>query len=181
MKTNQLPPTDQSDNPTGCCPRFRPVPWDEQVITFVDKPFVRASTISFLHLPLNMGKVFQSTSEAIRRAHAEGGGFVVLSRDESAWHGEHLFAVDHDVPGADMVRLSGSFLTKVFDGPFAEARSWCDQLRAFAKAKGYEPGELYFYYTTCPRCAKAYGHNYVVGFARVNRTTQGPRVQTGSA
>ena len=27
--------------------------------------------------------------------------------------------------------------------------------------------KLYFAYTTCPSCAKAYGHNYVVAFAKV--------------
>ena len=26
---------------------------------------------------------------------------------------------------------------------------------------------LFFYYTTCPRCAKQYGKNYVVGLAQV--------------
>lgn len=27
--------------------------------------------------------------------------------------------------------------------------------------------ELYFHYTTCPKCAKKYGHNYVVLFTEV--------------
>ncbi len=27
--------------------------------------------------------------------------------------------------------------------------------------------ELYFFYTTCPKCAKAYGKHYVVLFAQV--------------
>lgn len=27
--------------------------------------------------------------------------------------------------------------------------------------------QLYFAYTTCPKCAKAYGHNWVIVFARV--------------
>ena len=27
--------------------------------------------------------------------------------------------------------------------------------------------DRYFYYTTCPKCAKKHGHNYVVGFAQV--------------
>jgi hypothetical protein len=26
---------------------------------------------------------------------------------------------------------------------------------------------MYFFYTTCPRCAKHYGKNYVVGVAKV--------------
>ena len=27
--------------------------------------------------------------------------------------------------------------------------------------------KIYFYYTTCPKCAKKYGHNYIVSFAEV--------------
>jgi hypothetical protein len=168
VEVNQLPSYDQTDNPTGCCPRFQPQPWDDQLLKFENKPFVRASTVSLFHVPLNMGKVFQKTFEAIRQAHAEGGGFAVLSRDDSPWHGEHLFAVERDVPGADMVHLTGTYVTKIFDGPFSEARTWCDELRSFAQAKGKQPGDLYFFYTTCPRCAKTYGHNYVVGIAQVS-------------
>ncbi len=167
METNQLPPYDRADNPTGCCPRFNPAGWDDQLLHFENKPFVRASTISMFHVPLNMGNVFQKTFAAIQRAHAEGGGFAVLSHETSAWHAEHLFAVNHDVPAADMVHLSGDFITKVFDGPFSEARTWCEQLRRSAEGKGKRPGDIYFFYTTCPRCAKTYGHNYVVGFVQV--------------
>ena len=33
--------------------------------------------------------------------------------------------------------------------------------------KGKVAKQLLFYYTTCPKCAKAYGKNYVVLFAQV--------------
>jgi len=46
---------------------------------------------------------------------------------------------------------------------------------AFTARKLCEPGpprcpldKLYFGYTTCPSCAKAYGKNYVVLFAKVD-------------
>ena len=116
MQVNAIPPYDPTDNPTGCCPRFHPEAWENQELTFDEKPFVRASTVSAFHVPLNMGSVFTKTWEAIRRHHAEGKEFLVLSHDDSAWHSEHLFAVDHDVPGAVMAHLSGTFLTKVFEG-----------------------------------------------------------------
>jgi hypothetical protein len=37
----------------------------------------------------------------------------------------------------------------------------------YAASKGRAIDKLYFGYTTCPKCAKAYGHNHVVLFARV--------------
>ena len=105
---------------------------------------------------------------AIAQAHADTGGFLVLTQDDSPWHAEHLFAVDKDVPGADMVRLSGTFVTKVFEGPYAEAKTWCGEMARVVQHRGKHLDALYFFYTTCPRCAKAYGRNYVVGVARVS-------------
>jgi hypothetical protein len=167
MKTNQIPALDVADNETGCCPRFHPGPWDGQELHFENKPFVKASTIGLFHMPLNMGKVFSRTWDAIREAHAEHGGPLVLSHDDSAWHAEHLFPVSQPVPGAEMAYLSGDFLTKVFEGPYSEARRWSDAMARYVEGQGRHLETTYFYYTTCPRCAKHYGKNYVVGVAKV--------------
>jgi len=164
---NQTPPHDQSDNDTGCCPRFHPEPWDEQTLHFEDKPFVRASTVSVLHVPLNMGRVFARTYAGINAARADTVDGLVLSHDDSPWRAEHLFAVDRAVPGAEMVYLSGTFLTKVFEGPFSQAGAWSDEMAQWVKGKGETLEKLYFFYTTCPNCAKHYGKNYVVALAQV--------------
>lgn len=168
MRTNEIPAFDASDNETNCCPRFHPEPWDGQALHFDEKRFVKASTVAAFHVPLNMGSVFAKTLSAIEAAHAGGGGLLVLSHDESAWHAEHLFAVDKDVPGAEMVRLSGDFLTKVFEGPYTDARHWCAAMHAYVTAQGRHLDTIYFFYTTCPKCAKYYGKNYVVGIAKVS-------------
>ena len=88
---------------------------------------------------------------------------LVLSRDPSAFSGEHLFAVTKEVPDEEMTTLSGDFLTQTFEGPYAEVRNWHEAMRAKAHARGRVPGEVWFFYTTCPNCAKAYGKNPVVG------------------
>jgi hypothetical protein len=167
MQTNQLPVFETAENETGCCPRFQPTRWDNQELHFDHKPFVKASTISLFHVPLNMGSVFTRTWTAIKEAHADNGGFLVLSHDNSAWHEEHLFAVAQSVPGAEMVYLSGDFLTKVFEGPYSDVRKWCTEMERYVVTKGRQLDTMYFFYTTCPRCAKHYGKNYVVGVAKV--------------
>jgi hypothetical protein len=167
MNVNEVPPYDEGYNPTGCCPRFHPENWEGVELHFDAKRFVRASTVSFFHVPLNMDTVFSHTMKAIQEAHAAGKGFLVLSHDTSAWHGEHLFAVDRDVPGADMITLSGDFVTKVFEGDYAETPKWAEALAREVEERGKKLAEIYWYYTTCPRCAKVYGKNYVVGLARV--------------
>ncbi|MGL5011461.1 MAG: hydrolase, partial [Paracoccaceae bacterium] len=58
MDTNETPFNDQSDNTTGCCPRFNANGWDGQTLHFKDKHFVRATTHAIAHLPIDMGKVF---------------------------------------------------------------------------------------------------------------------------
>jgi hypothetical protein len=167
MKTNHVPKYDATRNETGCCPRFDPEPWEGQELHFEDKPFVRANTLSLFHIPLNMGHVFGKTVEAIKKAHAEDDEFVVLSHDLSSWSGEHLFSVKGDVPGVENVKLSGDFLTHVFEGPFSAAPTWCKEMEAFVAKKGKHLKTVYFFYTTCPNCAKHYGKNYVVGIAQV--------------
>jgi hydrolase family protein len=52
------------------------------------------------------------------------------------------------VSGADMVSLSGNLLTKVFEGPYANARMWCDEMRREVEQRGRTLDMLYFFYTT---------------------------------
>ena len=56
MQINATPFNDTSVNTTGCCPRFNADGWDGADLTFRDKPFVRAHTMSVAHVPLNMGR-----------------------------------------------------------------------------------------------------------------------------
>lgn len=168
MKTNALPKYDMSDNPTNCCPRFKPEGWDGQELHFKEKLFVKAETLSLFHIPLNMGSVFPNTLEAIKQAGAQSDDeFIVLSYDSSAWRSEHLFSVTKDVPGEKMVHLTGEFLTKVFEGPYKNAPIWEKEMASFVKSRGKEAKKTYFFYTTCPKCAKYYGKNYLVAVTEI--------------
>lgn len=169
MDINKLPDYEFDDNPTGCCPRFDPEGWDGQDLHFKDKLFVRAKTRSLVHIPLNMGSVFKKTFEKIDHADAQDNDdFVVLSHEQSAWSAEHLFAVTKPVEDCEVVNLSGDFVTKVFEGPFREMRHWCQNMAETVEQDGEQIENMWFFYTTCPKCAKAYGKNYVVGIAQIN-------------
>jgi len=169
MQTNALPNYDDSVNPTGCCPKFNPDGWDGVELHFENKDFVRATTKSAMHIPLNMGAVFQRVQNHLEDAEAnDPDNCIVLSRDLSPWKAEHLFAVSAPVPDEETVALSGDFITKVFEGPYREARNWYTDMQELARQKGSDAGEVFFFYTTCPKCAKTYGQNYVVGVARIS-------------
>ena len=168
MDTNAVPKYDDSINTTGCCPKFNPEGWDRQELNFKDKPFLRATTRSVMHVPVNMGKVFERVHKNMESADAfDFENTLVLSNDLSSWKAEHLFASDVPVEGEEMVTLSGDFITKVFEGPYRKAKDWYGEMQEIVREKGSEPGKVYFFYTTCPKCAKAYGQNYVVGVAEM--------------
>ncbi len=166
----KLPNTYTNKNETGCCAVPNTRDWDEKEVSFDGKKFIRMYTRSFLYMPLNMAKVMTSMQALASAARAEmqPQEAMILSRDLSPWKAEQLYAVTKDVPGAENIELSGRFITKVFEGPYQNAKKWYDSLLALAKAKGMQTQQVYFFYTTCPKCAKHYGKNYAVGFARVS-------------
>jgi hypothetical protein len=164
MEINALPHFDDSVNTTGCCPKFNPEGWDAQELEFKDKKFVRAETRSAMHIPLNMGKVFARVHGHLGDAKAyDSDNFIVLSHELSPWKAEHFFSADRDVAGEESAQLSGRFVTKLFEGPYSQAKGWHKQMEEIARARGAGPKNVHFFYTTCPKCAKAYGKNYVVG------------------
>ena len=168
MDTNVLPHYDATDNPTECCPRFNPEGWDGRHLHFRNKRFLRATSRSVMHVPVNMGRVFERVDKHVEAAGGwDMDDMIVLSRDLSAWETEHLFAVPRDIPDEEMTTLSGDFLTHVFEGPYREAKEWLPELEGMVRAKGYDPKTVYFFYTTCPECMKVYGKNYVVGVVEI--------------
>jgi hypothetical protein len=155
------------DSETGCCPRFNPEPWDGKEIKFQDRLFVKDHVRSFLHIPLNFGKVMVRNMERIQQAGALAKEPLLLSDEKSLWGADVYIAVSKNVPGAEMARISGTFLTKVFEGPYKNAGAWAKEMRAYVESKARELKKLYFFYTTCPKCAEYYGKNYTVLLAQV--------------
>lgn len=152
---------------TGCCPRFHPEPWDGKKITFEDKLFLKDRVRSFLHIPLNMGRVMVKNMARIQEADALAPEPLMLSDEKSLWGSDIYIAVNKEVPGAKMTRISGTYLTKVFEGPYSKTGQWVKEMKAYVESEGEELKDLYFFYTTCPACAKAYGKNYTVLLAAV--------------
>jgi hypothetical protein len=152
---------------TGCCKPFDPKPWDNKAITFTNKLFVRDHVISFLHIPLNINAVMGRSMALIKSAGAEPRVPFMLFDENSLFGSDAYIEVSKPVPGAKMVRMSGTFLTKVFEGGYDKMGAWIKTMHNFAEAKGKKIKKLYFFYTMCPACAKAYGQNYTVLVARV--------------
>jgi hypothetical protein len=123
---------------TGCCPRFNPEPWDGKEVTFKDKLFLKEHIRTFLHIPLGFGKVMVKSMEGIKAANALAPEPLMLYEDTSLWGADLYIAVSKDVPGAKMERISGTFLSKVFEGPFKDAGKWLKEMNDYVRSKGKE-------------------------------------------
>ena len=164
-----LPHTYTKINETGCCAVPNINEWQDTQQNFENKLFIRMYTRSFLYIPLNMAKIMKKI-DAIARANNSvppTEDVMILSRDISPWRAEQLYAVSKPISDADMVTLEGSFLTKVFEGSYKNAKSWYVTMQNAAKKTGKQLEAIYMFYTTCPRCAKHYGKNYVIGLAHI--------------
>lgn len=165
-----LPNTYTSVNETGCCAVPDITSWDGAIFTFKNQHFIKLYTKSFLFMPINMSKIMKQLNETAEKAKVVPPmeNAMILSRDLSPWKAEQLYKVTNPIEGADNVELSGKFFTKVFEGPYKNAKSWYDETIKLVEKNGESVQSLYFFYTTCPKCSKHYGKNYVITFAKLN-------------
>ena len=150
-----------------CCPPFDPQPWDQSEIRWEEKTFVKDRVRCFFHIPINFGGVMKRNVALIEAAEAKAADMIVLADEDSPWGADVYISVAKDVPGARMASISGSFLSKVFEGPYKDVGRWMKQMNEHVESQGKKPSKIYTYYTTCPICAKKYGKNYVVLLAQI--------------
>jgi hypothetical protein len=145
-----------------CCPKFEPALWDDKLFEWEHKRFVKDHVFTLFFIPITFGRVIKRVMSKIDKAGAKAEDWMGLADHTSRWNMDLYIAVDKEVPGADNVTLTGKFISKVYEGPFKNTRQWCDDFKSFVKGKGLEVKKWYMWYTTCPKCAKKYGKNYVV-------------------
>jgi hypothetical protein len=98
-----------------CCPN-----WE-------GKLFIKDGMPVFLHIPLPylvgkvIGRMWKKAQDA--GANTEVKDFLLLMTDPSTWRSDFFMAVTKEVPGTENVKLSGKFVSMVFDGPYNAAPS----------------------------------------------------------
>ena len=155
------------DGEKMCCPKFNPKKWDKKKIIWKDKFFVKDTVISFFHIPLNFGGVMSKNLKKIEAAKASDKETIAIEDEMSPFHSHVYISVKKPVVGCKDVKLSGTFRTKVFEGPYKNMGKWVREMKDYVKQEKEELKRIYFYYTTCPKCAKKYGKNYVVLLAEI--------------
>jgi len=159
---------DKKNETPECCPEFDPTPWDGMVHEWNNKKFIKDKVCTFMYMPMNFGAVMRRIIKKVDKAGAQIPDWLCLSDHTSRWNMDIYLAVDREIHDAVNTTISGKFLSKVYEGDFKDTDKWCRDFENFAKEKGHEIKNWYMWYTTCPKCAKKYGKNYVVIISRIN-------------
>jgi hypothetical protein len=152
-----------------CCQLFHPQPWENKTHHWQKKLFLQDNVRQFMHFPLNMGTVITRMFKKIEEAQAmpNPSDFLMLCYDPSPWQSEIYMTVTKSIPDGKMATLSGTFVSKVFDGPYSYVPRWIKEMDAYLATQHQTAQKYYFHYAYCPQCAKKFGHNYCVAFAQV--------------
>lgn len=159
--------TSHNESNSICCPKFDPTQWDDKILEWEKKKFIKGKVFTFFYMPINFGKVMKRFDEKVTKAGALIPDGLCLSDHTSKWNMDIYLAVDKEISGAENTTCSGKFYCKVYEGPFQDTGKWCKDFEAIAKSKGINTKKLYMWYTTCPKCAKKYGKNYVAIISQI--------------
>ena len=150
-----------------CCPKFDPRPWENKIFEWNNKKFVKDKVFTLFYMPINFGSVITRMMNKMEKAGAVAPDNICLSDHTTKWNMNIYVAADKDVPDAENVTISGRFMSKVYEGKFKETGKWVRDFGEYAKSKNILIKKMYMWYTTCPKCAKKYGKNYVVIVAEI--------------
>jgi hypothetical protein len=159
--------TSQAETNPTCCPEFDPIPWDDKTFEWENKKFIKDSVFTLFHMPMNFGKVMKRLDKKLISAGERMPGSICLSDHTSRWNMDIYLQVDKEIPDTKSTTLSGKFYSKVFEGPFKDSGKWSKEMENIVKSKGLKTKKNFIWYTTCPKCAKKYGKNYVALITQV--------------
>jgi hypothetical protein len=159
MTAPTTPPSDVSE--PICCPPFDPEPWEGKTVAWENKRFIKDRVFTLFHIPCNFGRVMRRLDQTVRQAGATILDQMCLADHTSRWNMDVHVAVDKEVPGAANTSLSGRFYSRVYEGPFQNTGQWCQDFAQDAQTRGLRIKKMFMWYTTCPKCARKYGKNYV--------------------
>lgn len=154
-----------------CCVAFDAAKWDIKTHTW-DRVFIRESVPAFLHMPLVplMGKKItrmMKMAEDAGKMPSTKAESLLLFTDPTPFRSEMYLSVNDDVPGADNVRFSGTYMSRVFDGPYNAVPKFMKQMDASLAEDSKKATKYYVHYAYCPKCAKDKGGNPMILFAKV--------------
>lgn len=155
-----------------CCPIFHPEKWNEKTFDWNHKKFIKATVPTFFHIPLppmigNRITKMMKLAEDSKKLTSNKEDILVLFTDPHAFMSEIYLSVIDNVANANNTTLSGTFMSKVFDGAYNDIPKFIKQMDSYLQNRKAKAQRYYVHYAYCPKCAKEAGHNYIVLFAQL--------------
>jgi hypothetical protein len=151
-----------------CCLQFNPTPWDNKEFNWDNKKFIKDKVSTLFYMPINFGQIMKRVMTKVEKVGAQTPDNICLSDHTSKWSMDLYLAVEKEISDAKNVTLSGKYFSKVYEGNFRDTGKWMKDFEDCTKDKNMVVKKMYMWYTTCPKCAKKYGKNYVVIIGQIN-------------
>jgi len=155
-----------------CCLKFNVEKWDKKTFKWNSKKFIKDSIPEIFHIPIpsTIDKKITRMWSAVEKNNAASPNkedTLILFRDPTPFKGEIYISVDKDVLNEDNVTLSGTFISRVFDGGYNDVPKFIKSMQEYLSETNNIAKDYYIHYAYCPKCAKEYKHNYMIIFAKV--------------
>lgn len=142
-----------------CCPKFEIEKWDKKTFNWENKPFIKETISTVFHIPFppTIAKKITKMHELAGKAGAtipDKTEALILFRDPSAFKSEIYYMVTKNVEGANNTVISGSFVTRVFDGPYNSIPKYIKKMEEYLEERNQTAKDYYVHYAYCPECAK---------------------------
>jgi hypothetical protein len=69
-----------------CCPPFDPALWENQMLTWEGKKFIKDKVCTIFYMPLNFGNVMKRLDKKVTEANATVPDYLCLSDHTSKWN-----------------------------------------------------------------------------------------------
>lgn len=149
------------------CPRLVREEWDRQTHPWDKKPFYALPYRSFFGWPLNLARQTAAAVDLLSKRGLLDSVPINFAVNEQARGGTLLIAIKRHVKDLETRAISGQFMSFFFEGKYPERPHWIRQVYRYGRANHLNFQELYFWYATCPTCAKKQGYAQVVIFGKI--------------
>lgn len=155
-----------------CCPEFDSKSWDDKTHNWESKHFIKESIPLLFHMPFppmirkKIMKMWKMAEES-KTVPFNKEDILVLFTDPHPFKSEIYFSVTGPIPNANNAAFSGTFKSKVFDGPYNAIPRFIKEMDKDLASQENKAKKYYVHYAYCPKCAKDSGHNYMILFAEI--------------
>lgn len=155
-----------------CCPVFHPEKWDKKTFKWNQKQFIKDTIPTLFHIPFppmigkkitKMMKMAEDSNKLLENME----DVLLLFTDPHPFKSEIFLSVTGDVPNSNNTTISGTFMSKVFDGSYNTIPKFIKQMDEYLSTQNKKSKKYYMHYAYCPKCTKKFGNNYMILFAEV--------------